>query len=88
MCLSCVGVVVAVDVEAAAAVVDTDGGRVTASLVVLDLEGRTPAVGDWVLVHTGFAVDVLDADVAREEQAFGRRVREASREVPSGWRDG
>lgn len=77
MCMSCVGRVVEVDVEAGNAAVDTDGGRVTASLVMLDLEGRLPTAGDWVVVHTGFAVDVIDEDLALAEQAFGRRVRGA-----------
>lgn len=78
MCTSCVGRVVEIDAGDGAAVVDTDGGRVRASLVMLDLEGRTPTVGDWVLMHTGFAVDVVDEEVALEEQAFARRVRRTS----------
>lgn len=81
MCLSCVGRVVEVDAEGAAAVVDADGGRREVSLVVLDVEGRTPSVGDWVLVHSGFAVEVLDAEVALAEQEFGRRVRAAGEEA-------
>lgn len=84
MCLSCVGRVVEVDVEAASAVIDADGRRVPVSLVVLDVEGRPPAVGDWVLVHTGFAVEVLAEDVAVAELEFGRDVRAASEEARRG----
>lgn len=82
MCLSCVARVVEVDTDAASAVVDADGRRVPVSLVVLDVEGRLPAVGDWVLVHTGFAVDVLAEEVALAEVEFGRDVRGASEVGP------
>lgn len=79
--MSCVGRVVEVDAGGASALVDADGQRREVSLVVLDVEGRTPVVGDWVLVHTGFAVEVLDAEVALAEQEFGRRVRAAGEEA-------
>lgn len=83
MCLSCVGRLVEADTVAGTGIVDTDGGPKAVSLVVLDVEGRLPAVGDWVLVHTGFAVEVLDAEVALAEQEFGRRVRAAGEEAAS-----
>ena len=44
------------------AVVDYQGGRVEVSLQVVP----DAKVGDWVLIHAGFALERLDADEARE----------------------
>jgi len=44
------------------AVVDVDGKHRKASLAMLLLEDQAVATGDWVLLHTGFAVAVLDPD--------------------------
>jgi hydrogenase expression/formation protein HypC len=52
------------------AVVDMQGNRVEASLVL------TPeaAVGDWVLLHAGFAIQVLDEQDARETWEYLQAV--------------
>ena len=36
-------------------------------------------VGDWVLVHTGFAISVLDENEARETLALFDEMEEAAR---------
>ena len=67
MCLTLTGRISAID--GATAVVEIDGRDREVSLAVLVLEDRPVSVGDWVLIHTGFAVEVLDpgegADLAR-----------------------
>lgn len=54
------------------ATVDLQGNRLKVSMVLTPEAG----VGDWVLVHAGFAITQLDEDEAREtwdylRQAFG-----------------
>ena len=60
MCLSLIGRIVHIDGEHA--VVDIEGRQRKASLAMLLLEDQAVALGDWVLLHTGFAVAVLDPD--------------------------
>jgi hydrogenase expression/formation protein HypC len=67
MCLAVPGKIVEITPPApgapgGAATVDFQGSRVEASLAV------TPQakVGDWVLVHAGFAIAILDEQEARE----------------------
>lgn len=81
MCLACVGQLVEVDEAGGTGVVDADGRQVPVSLVVLEVGGEMPLVGEWVLVHTGFVVEVLEEEVAEAELEFGRRVRAAVAEV-------
>lgn len=69
MCLSDAGRIVEL-VGPAEAVVDLRGALRRVSLVALELEGQPPAIDDWVLVHTGFAVERLDEDHARELAAL------------------
>ena len=55
---------------------ETDGDPVTGRIAIVDMQGSrieaslamTPEaeIGDWVLVHAGFALAVLDEDEARE----------------------
>jgi hydrogenase expression/formation protein HypC len=59
MCLSQVGRVTSVD-EAGLAVVEVEGLPHRVSLAPLVLDGRSVRPGDWVLIHTGLAVEVLD----------------------------
>lgn len=77
MCLSLAGRVLDVDADGHEAVVDLDGSTRRISLAVLTLDGRTPAPGDWVLVHTGLAVDVLTEEDAHEILATHRAMHEA-----------
>lgn len=79
MCLSLAGRVVEVDAEGREALVDVDGRARPVSLAVLTLEGTAVTPGTWLLVHTGFAVEVLDDDAAREMAAYHRQVRAASK---------
>lgn len=80
MCLSEVGRVTEIR-DGVEAVVDVDGWERRVSLVALVLDGQSPTPGDWLLVHTGFAVEVLDqaealglAALAHEARAVGERV--------------
>lgn len=75
MCLSCAGRVVEIDAERHLAVVESEGAHHTVSLAVLALEGAVVSPGDWVLLHTGFAMEILDPHVAAEMVAFHRQVR-------------
>lgn len=60
MCVSDVGRVVAVAADGATAELVEGGPRRAVSLAVLALEGTPVVVGDWLEVHTGLAVAVLD----------------------------
>lgn len=55
MCLAVPGRVV--DVEGSEAVVDLDGIRRCVSTMLL---AEPPEVDDWVIVHVGFAISLLD----------------------------
>jgi hydrogenase expression/formation protein HypC len=66
MCLTVAGEVLSVDAAAGTAVVDTGGRRMAISLAPIVLDGGRVAAGDWVLIHTGLAVAVLDEHEARE----------------------
>ena len=60
MCLAIPGQIV--EMQPDGATIDTLGVRKRISLAL------TPSaqVGDWVLVHAGFAIEVVDADYAQE----------------------
>jgi hydrogenase expression/formation protein HypC len=45
--------------------VDMAGVRRMINVGVLD-DGQSPAVGDWLLVHMGFALAIISADEARD----------------------
>lgn len=64
MCMSSVGRLVSLD--DGDAVVDVDGAARRVSAALLVLEGTAVEPGDWLLVHTGFAVARLDPDDAAE----------------------
>ena len=61
MCLSEIGRVVAFDEAGGCAEIDTGNGLRRVMLVPLTLEGYEVVPGDWLVVHTGVAVGVLDA---------------------------
>jgi hydrogenase maturation protein HypF len=68
VCLGIPGEVVAL-VEGSAgqlALVDVEGTRRQVNVGMLD---APPAAGDWVLLHMGFALEVVDEDTAREALA-------------------
>lgn len=68
----CVGVPMrVVSVDGTDAVAEIDGVRREASLMLMNDEVR---VGDYVIVHAGFAISRLDEDEARETLALMREV--------------
>lgn len=81
MCLSAAGPILSVDLDRYEAVVDVDGTERTVSLAVLALEGGAPAPGDWVVVHTGFAVEVLDDGAVADLRALRAEMREGDARV-------
>ena len=74
MCLADLGAVVRVDAAAGSAEVDLAGRTRTVSLAPLLLDGRAVAPGDWLLVHTGLAIEVLDETDAAEIATARRAV--------------
>lgn len=74
MCLSDVGRVVAVDAERHSARLDVGDRTFDVSTVALGLDAPPVAVGDWLVVHTGLAVERLDPDAARRVVASRTRL--------------
>ena len=68
MCLGIPGQIVEIsDPAQLRAKVDVDGVRREVSIALIGLDEPDPArVGDWVLVHVGFAMAKIDEDEARE----------------------
>jgi len=66
MCLAVVGRALSVDDGRGEAVVQAQERRLRVSLAPIVLDGGRVAAGDWLLIHTGLAVAVLDQDEARE----------------------
>lgn len=62
MCMSSVGRLLSLDGHDA--VVDIDGRVRRVSAAVLVLEGVSVAPGDWLQIHTGFAITRLDPEEA------------------------
>ena len=62
--------------EGSEVLADVDGRPRTISLAVLTLEGRAVAPGDWVLVHTGFAVRRLEPAEADELLGLHRAMHQ------------
>ena len=54
------------------------GGVLRKISLVLTPEAQ---VGDWVLVHTGFAINVLDEQEAQETLALFAELEEAARQM-------
>ncbi len=68
MCLGIPGQIVEIsDAEQLRAKVEVEGVRREVSIALIGLDGPDPArVGDWVLVHVGFAMAKIDEAEARE----------------------
>jgi hydrogenase expression/formation protein HypC len=84
MCLGIPGEVVEiVDASTQLAKVDIAGVRrpVNLACVVDDEHPISDCVGDWVLVHVGFAMSRIDADEARKTLALLSELGEAQAEV-------
>jgi hydrogenase expression/formation protein HypC len=75
MCLAIPGQVVAVSSEQPAlAKVDVGGVRRSVNVGLLEDEGV--AVGDWVLIHVGFALSKVSESEAREQLVMLRAMGE------------
>jgi len=79
MCMNAAGAVLAIDTDRQEATVDTGRRTQTVSLAVMTLEGKALARGDWVLIHTGFAVERLDKDSVADLLALRDEMREGDR---------
>lgn len=65
MCLAIPGKVIEfVDEANRLALVDVAGVRRTVNVGLLDAEGTSVAPGDWVLIHVGFALSIVDEQEA------------------------
>ncbi|MGI8459658.1 MAG: HypC/HybG/HupF family hydrogenase formation chaperone [Propionibacteriaceae bacterium] len=51
------------------ALVDVQGARRRINLGLLDPAAAPVAAGDWVLIHMGFALEMIGEDAAREALA-------------------
>ena len=69
MCLAVPARIIALDGDHA--IVDLDGIRKEASVVLLD----DVAVGDYVLIHVGFALERIDAEEAEKTLAMFEELR-------------
>lgn len=75
MCLGIPGrIVEIVDAEQLRARVDVDGVRREVSVAILGLGETGVRVGDWVLVHVGFAMARIDEEEARATLDALRRL--------------
>lgn len=82
MCLSNAGRVLAIENHGREAVVDISGTTIRVSLAMMLLEGRPITTGDWVLVHTGFAIEVLEPAEAAELTALHEEMLTATERSP------
>ncbi len=72
MCLGVPAKIISID-ESKQGEVDYLGTRVKASFVLLE----EPKLGDWVIVHAGFAISRLDEKEAQETLSILREISEA-----------
>ena len=56
--------------------VDVAGVRRNVNIGLLDLEGDGVGVGDWVLIHVGFAISRVDEEEARATRDLLERMGE------------
>jgi hydrogenase expression/formation protein HypC len=71
MCLGIPGQIVEiVDQGNSIAKVDVAGVKRNISTAVLDHDGERVGVGDWVLIHVGFALSKIDEAEAKETYDF------------------
>ncbi len=84
MCLGIPGRIVSLDDSAALiATVDVVGVRrkVNVACIVDDEHPFEACLGDWVIVHVGFAMSRIDADRARETLAILDELGETQAEL-------
>ena len=71
MCLAIPGrVIEVVDESNRLALVDVAGVRRTVNIGLLDAEGKSAEPGDWVLIHVGFALSLVDEEEAQATLAL------------------
>ncbi len=72
MCLGIPGQIIEInDPAQLRAKVDVDGVRREVSVALIGLDGPDPArVGDWVLVHVGFAMEKIDEEEANRHLGY------------------
>ncbi|HWR90167.1 MAG TPA: HypC/HybG/HupF family hydrogenase formation chaperone [Dissulfurispiraceae bacterium] len=63
-----------IEIEDLVATVDISGARKKVSLLLLPEE---PKIGDYVLVHAGFAIHSLDEEAAQETLKLLRQMADA-----------
>ena len=77
MCLAIPGKIVDIDAEKERAVVDYgDGTKREANITLVEVK-----IGDYVLVHAGFAIQVLDKKDAKETLDLFREMLSYSEEM-------
>jgi len=76
MCLAIPGQIVTKD--DGMGVVDVRGNRMRAGLLLVPEAG----VGDWVLVHAGFAITTVTAEDAAETNALWDQIEDLKRAEP------
>ena len=74
MCLAIPGQIVTK--EAGMGVVDIRGNRMRAGLLLVPEAG----IGDWVLLHAGFAITKITPDDAAETNALWDQIEDLKRE--------
>lgn len=75
MCLGIPGQIVEyVDREHGIAKADVNGVRRNVNVALLQSEDTEPQVGDWVLVHVGFAMSLIDEQEAKDTYEFLRSL--------------
>lgn len=62
-----------VEVSEYSCVAEIDGVRKTASVMTLD----NVAVGDYVMIHAGFAIEKVDPEIAEQTLALMRQIVDA-----------
>jgi hydrogenase expression/formation protein HypC len=85
MCLGIPARVVEI-VDADAGLARAEVGGVRRNVSILLLEGEDLAVGDWILVHVGFALARIDEARAEATLALLRELGTAGRDELEGWR--
>ncbi len=79
MCLGVPGQILELnDVEQGKAKAYVNGVRREVSIQMLQQEGETPKVGDWVLIHLGFAISKIDELEAQEAMHCLREMERSS----------
>lgn len=63
MCMSRLHRVIDVGKKGRLTVIDLEGREHVVSLLALD--GETPTVGEWLVVHSGYVIDRVDANEAQ-----------------------